>query len=74
MAVSKLKFKLNRKMDQAGIGFNPKVLLGLSRFKKNIGLKNSLESTPREEDLDEDQKKMRSCGVTVDRNILKCSV
>ena len=62
MAVSKLKFKLDKKkkaLELPEIGFNSKVLIGLSRFKKKIGLRSSLESTPREEELDEDQNKMR---------------
>ena len=64
MAVSKLKFKLDRTRkltELPDIGFNSKVLIGLSRFKKKIGLKSSLESTPREEELDDDHNKMRFC-------------
>ena len=59
IAVSKLKFKLERKKKIGDIGFNPKVLIGLSRFKKKIGMKSSMESTPRDEELDDDPNKMR---------------
>ena len=59
IAVSKLKFKLDKKKKIADIGFNPKVLIGLSRFKKKIGMKSSMESTPREEEIDDDPNKMR---------------
>ena len=59
IAVSKLRFKLEKKKKIADIGFNPKVLIGLSRFKKKLGLKSSMESTPRDEELDDDPNKMR---------------
>ena len=60
IAVSKLKFKLDKKKKIADIGFNPKVLIGLSRFKKKLGMKSSMESTPRgEEETDDDPNKMR---------------
>ena len=59
IAVSKLKFKLDKKKKIGDIGFNPKVLIGLSRFKKKIGMRSSIESTPRDEDLDDDPNKIR---------------
>ena len=59
IAVSKLKFKLDKKRKIADIGFNSKVLIGLSRFKKKLGMKSSMESTPRDEELDDDPNKMR---------------
>ena len=59
IAVSKLKFKLERQKKPLDIGFNPKVLIGLSRFKKKLGMKSSMESTPRDEEPDDDPNKMR---------------
>ena len=59
IAVSKLKFKLERQKKPLEIGFNPKVLIGLSRFKKKLGMKSSMESTPRDEEPDDDPNKMR---------------
>ena len=58
IAVSKLKFKLDKKKKIADIGFNSKVLIGLTRFKKKLGMKSSIESTPRDEELDDDPNKM----------------
>ena len=59
IAVSKLKFKLDKRKKIADIGFNSKVLIGLTRFKKKLGMKSSMESTPRDEELDDDPNKMR---------------
>ena len=70
MAISKLKFKLdkNKKMTESpNIGINPKVLIGLGRFKRKLGLKTSLESTPRDGEVEDDpNNKMRF-------SIIKCS-
>ena len=59
LAVSKLKFKLERQKKTVEIGFNPKVLIGLNRFKKKLRMKSSIESTPRDEEHDDDPNKMR---------------
>ena len=59
LAVSKLKFKLDRQKKTVDIGLNPKVLIGLSRFKKKLGMRSSIESTPRDEEHDDDPNRMR---------------
>ena len=59
LAVSKLKFKLERQKKTVDIGLNPKVLIGLSRFKKKLGMRSSIESTPRDEEHDDDPNRMR---------------
>ena len=65
IAVSKLKFKLDKRKKIADIGFNSKVLIGLTRFKKKLGMKSSMESTPRDEELDDDPNKMRFTEIYV---------